>query len=653
MSIASPWTETRRACLRAFCDTVFPRLHVQPDPHGFWNRTASDFGIETALLDALELHAPAQLRVGALQLFDALASLGMLAADQPQREQLLHRLMQSSPLVAVGVQALIRTTLVLCYALPDVAGRNPNWVALGYPGPPRAAAAPVLKPIRPLVIDRGEVTLDADVCIVGSGAGGGVMAGELARRGMQVVVLEAGGYYNEADFNQLELWSLRNLYWRGGYQMTSDATMRLIAGGALGGGTLVNWENCVRPPEWVRREWAREHGLEGVDGPEFDAMIERVSQRLSINDRCSDLNGPHMRFELGARRLGYHFERAHRNVDPARYAADTAGFHGYGDITGSRQSTVNTYLADAQGLGAQILVRTRALRILTAAGRASGVEATSLLADGRRARVTVRSKHVVAACGALETPGLLLRSGLGGPAVGSYLHLHPCVGLTACHADDQLSWWGPPQAALSDQFLRLEADHGFLLEGIHHGTGASAGALTWQSGAEHKRLMAESAKHATLIAIVRDRGHGRVTLDGEGASVINYPMSEPLDSIHLQRGLVEIARLHEAAGARCILAPGRYQLQQWQRGEDLEAWASSLAVAPGDPRGQSLSSAHQMGSARMGTDPQTSVANPAGELHGTPGVWIGDTSAFPSAVGVNPMLTCMSLALRTAERIAR
>jgi choline dehydrogenase-like flavoprotein len=152
---------------------------------------------------------------------------------------------------------------------------------------------------------------------------------------------------------------------------------------------------------------------------------------------------------------------------------------------------------------------------------------------------------------------------------------------------------------------------------------------------------------------VRDRGHGRVTLDGEGASVVSYPASEPLDLIHLRRGLVEIARLHEAAGAVGIFASSRCQLRQWQRGEDLEAWASTLLVAPDDPRSQSLFSAHQMGSARMGRDPQTSVANPSGELHGTPGVWIGDTSAFPSAPGVNPMLTCMALAVRTAERIAR
>src|SRR5262249_53598858 len=155
----------------------------------------------------------------------------------------------------------------------------------------------------------------------------------------------------------------------------------------------------------------------------------------------------------------------------------------------------------------------RAQRILHAGGRAAGVEATCLRADGQPARVIVRAPHVVTACGALETPALLLRSRLGGPAVGQYLHLHPCVGLNASYGEDQSTWWGPPQAGVCDEFLRLEQDHGFLIEGTHHGVGSNAAILTWRSGAEHKRAMADSNKLANLIAIVRDRGHGRVTVD--------------------------------------------------------------------------------------------------------------------------------------------
>src|SRR5262245_39231866 len=107
MSSVSPWNETRRACLRAFCDTLFPRLQFSADPHGFWNRAASDFGVDAALLESLEMHAPAQSRLGALRLLDVLASLGFCAAEQAQRERTLHAVMNSSPDAAAGLQALI------------------------------------------------------------------------------------------------------------------------------------------------------------------------------------------------------------------------------------------------------------------------------------------------------------------------------------------------------------------------------------------------------------------------------------------------------------------------------------------------------------------------------------------------------------------
>ncbi|HKP56044.1 MAG TPA: GMC family oxidoreductase [Polyangiales bacterium] len=652
MSNSSPWNETRRDCLRSLCDTLFPALNVESDPHGLWRRAASDQGVHLALLDVLENHVPPVQRAGTLQLLDALSAMGFTGAQQDAREKMLMAVYNGSPQTRIGVGGLMRMILALCYCMPDLQGRNANWPAISYPGPLRAAS-PTDKPIRPLSIEDDEVLLDADVCVVGSGAGGGVIAGELARRGKNVVVLEAGGYYNESDFNHLELWSHRNLYWRGGYNPTVDDTVRVIAGSALGGGTLVNWENCLRPPEWVRAEWEREHGLDGLSSPEFTAHIDGVWQRLQVNDACSDLNGPHLRFEAGARRLGYNFVRTFRNVDPRKYDADTAGYHGYGDLTGSRQSTLNTYLQDAYALGARILVRTRAERITHSAGRATGVEAVVLRADGRRAKLTVRAPTVVAACGALETPALLLRSGIGGPAAGQYLRLHPCIGVTARYAEDQAAWWGPPQAAVCDQFARLESDYGFLIEGTHHSLATLAAAQPWRSGREHKQRMSESNRLATLIAIIRDRGHGRVTLGPDGNGMFTYPVDDALDQAHLLRGSYELARIHEAAGADEIRAAGRIEALEWQRGKDLEVWLRELQVAPKVPNAQSLFSAHQMGSARMGRDPNTSCANPDGELHDTHGVWIGDTSAFPTAPGVNPMISCMSLASRTASRIAR
>lgn len=645
------WTYARRASLRAFCDCIFPSLRVEPDPYGSWGRKASDFAVDMAVEATLERSVAEPIRRGLIGLLDAFHASGLTEVAPESGEQLIRTIASSSPEAAAGVLGLERLVLSLCYALPDAQGENPNWPALGYPGPRRQAAS-LDRRIVPLVVDCDELTLEADVCIVGSGAGGGVVAGELSKRGLRVVVLEAGNYYTEAEFTQLELWAFQNLYWRGGYTPTADNNVSLIAGATLGGGTTVNWQNCVRTPDWIREEWARQHGLEGLDGTDFTAHLDGVLARIQANDRCSDLNGPHQRLEDAARRLGYSFRRCMRNVDPTRYDAEVAGFQGYGDITGSRMSTLNTYLDDAYRAGARILVRTRAERIVTKGGRAVGVAATGTGPGGERYAVLVHAPQVVVACGALETPALLARSGIGGPAVGDYLRLHPVVSLSGVYADDQRAWWGPPQSGMSDEFLRLDDDHGFLIECAHHSYVVAATAFPWRSGREHKELMAAAPRYAMFIAIVRDRGHGRVSIDENGESRPIYPLQDALDIAHMQRGLCELARMHEAAGAERILGLARNDLQVWRRGDDLEGFLRETGALAESWAPQRVFSAHQMGSARMGTRPETSVAKPTGELHDTRGVWIGDSSAFPTAPGVNPMVTCMALASRTASMLA-
>jgi choline dehydrogenase-like flavoprotein len=643
------WTPARRTTARSFCDTIFGSVAAESDEHGFWRCKASDFGVDLAFANALGTAVPEPFRSALIGLIDALGGMGFNDKALEQREAMVRAVAASSPYASAGVTLLTQIVLGLAYGLPDAHGRNPTWPALGYPGPLRAPAA-VDKPLRPLVIDRDQ-TLDADVCVIGSGAGGGVIAGELARRGRSVLVIEAGGYFNEADFNQLEMWAYQNLYWRGGYIPTADGNVSLIAAATLGGGTQVNWENCVRTPAWVRRDWAQ-RGLDGLDGPAFDRAIDGVLERIGANDHCSELNGPHLRLEAGARALGYRFRRIHRNVDPRRHDPETAGYHGFGDVSGARQSTVNTYLADAQTRGTRIVVRARAERIIVEAGRATGVEVTATGPDGAAHRLRVRAPQVVAACGALETPALLLRSALGGPAAGDYLHLHPVVFASGVYAEPQRAWWGPPQAGLIDEFLQLDDDHGFLLECPHHAMMVTAPALPWRSARDHKSTMALGPRTATFIAIPRDRGHGRVTIDASGGAVPSYAVREPRDIALLHRAMHEMLRLHEAAGAEQQLVSIGSELLRWYRGDDLDAFARRIQAAPLAAGGQPMFSAHQMGSARMGRDPSDSVAQPTGELHDVHGVWIGDTSAFPTAVGVNPMITCMALAVRTAEHIA-
>jgi choline dehydrogenase-like flavoprotein len=648
----SALSDPQRAILTAICDTVVPALPRDRDPEGLWGRKASDLGADAGAAQLISEIPDPELRAGILQLIDAIGGQGIThAPSQESREQILRNTALSDPRAAAGVASLIGMTLFLHYGAPDPqTGTNPNWETFDYPGP-ISAPPQVEKPLKVHEPRGSEETLEAEVCIVGSGSGGAVIAAVLAQRGLDVVVLEAAGYCNEADFDQLELPAYQRMFWRGGPTPTADGNVSLVAGTTLGGGTTINWTNCLRTRPWVREQWAKEHGLEGVDGPEFDRSLDAVLARINATDRCSDLNGTQQRLREGAEALGWSFETIIRNTDPESYTPEMAGYLGFGDQSGSKRSADRTWLADAQEHGARFLTFTRATRVLTENGRVAGVEAVWQTADGRAAQVIVRAPRVVVACGSLESPALLLRSGIGGPAVGHNLRLHPSSVVGGAYGTDQQAWWGPPQAGLCDEFADTGEGYGFLVETAQYAPGLVGSATPWISGADHKQRMEDFRYTATFISLTRDRGAGRVGVDANGESLPLYAVIDPLDLDNLKKGIEVQIRLHEAAGAHQIgpLAEGA---PTWRRGDDLAAFIDRVKRIPFRAGGYKLFSAHQMGSCRMGEDPQTSVAGPWGELHDTKGVWIGDGSAFPTSSGTNPMVSIMALAHRTAEAIA-
>ncbi|MGA8926087.1 MAG: GMC family oxidoreductase N-terminal domain-containing protein, partial [Solirubrobacterales bacterium] len=291
---AGALSDAQRATLHAICDTVVPSLPRDRDPGGLWSRKASDLGVDAGAAQLISEIPDPELRGGLLQLIDAVGDQGITRApSQESREQILRNTALSDPRAAAGVGALINMTLFLHYGAPDPqTGQNPNWQTFGYPGP-ISAPPQVEKPLK-IHEPEPEETLEADVCIVGSGSGGAVCAAVLAARGLDVVVLEAAGYYNESDFAQLELKAYQEMFWRGGPTPTAEGNVSLVAGTTLGGGTTINWTNCLRTRPWVREQWA-EHGLEGVDGPEFDRHLDAVWDRITANDSCSDLNGTQQR----------------------------------------------------------------------------------------------------------------------------------------------------------------------------------------------------------------------------------------------------------------------------------------------------------------------------------------------------------------------
>jgi choline dehydrogenase-like flavoprotein len=644
--------DERRAVLRAVCDTVYPRIEREDDPDGFFARSATDMGLPQAVEDLIEQIPDETIRGGLEQLLDVLGQQGFLRMpSQHSREQVLRNLALASPDAAAGVSALAGMTLFLAYGAPDPAnGLNPNWKTFGYPGP-SGAPPQVPKPLEVKTPADGQ-TIDADVCVIGSGAGGGVIAGTLAKQGLKVVVLEASGYFNESDFAQLEMQAYQEMFWRGGPTPSADGNISMQAGTTLGGGTTINWTNCLRTTDWVRSDWANDFGLEGLDGSDYDRHLDTVLERIGANDRCSDLNGPQQRLKEAADALGWSFKTIIRNADPEKYSPDSAGHLGFGDQSGAKNSGDRTWLRDAFENGAELYVRSRAQRVLTDNGRAAGVEAVHVDAEGSvLGAFTVRAPTVVVACGSLESPALLLRSGIGGPATGNYLRLHPCVAVIGSYAEDQRAWWGAPQAGLVDEFANVENGYGFLIESVQYAPGLIGSAIPWVSADTHKDLVSRAKYNATLVPLPRDHGHGRVEVDASGEAVVWYSVDDEQDRRTIHLGIDKLAEVHRAAGAIEIaaLASG---LPSWRRGDDLARFTERVKQIPLGRGGWRLFTAHQMGTCRMGNDPQTSVADPWGELHDTKGVWVGDASAFPTASGTNPMVTIMALAHRTAEAIA-
>jgi choline dehydrogenase-like flavoprotein len=649
--------ETRRRTLEAICDTFAPAVEVDNDDRvvrEFFARAASDLGIP-AQLEELIGQSMMPEEIDALgQLIDAIGRNDFAEQSIEVRTEILHGVAGSGPEAKLGVRQLRAMTLLFFYALPDANGQNPNWEAVGYPGPISAPPSPEQAPktIGVENVTGTAAVLEADVCVVGSGAGGGVIAAELQRAGRSVVVLEMGQYRNESDFKQLELAGMFELYLGGGLAASEDGSIAVLAGSTLGGGTVVNYMNCIRTPERIRAEWAS-MGIDGLDSPDFDRHIEAIWERLSVNDGATSQNRTHKKLIAACDELGYPHRALTRNADPSCDDPRVCGYCASGCQKGCKQSTMKTFLQDAADAGTRFVVGCRAERVLVQDGRAAGVEASVTHEDGSTTSLTVHAPTVVVACGAIESPALLLRSGIGGPAVGKHLRLHPASIVAGVYDDPIEGWIGQIQSALSDEFTSSEGDYGFLIEAAGVAPGIQAMSTPWLDGASHKELLSRTLKYsAPFISVARDHGEGEVVIDDYGRAVTRWSFDDEVDVRLFRKAMGELAKLHLAAGAKEILTYFQDPVL-WKEGEDFDAFLGEIDLGSLAANDVAAFTAHQMGSCRMGSDPATSVADGRGELHDTPGVWIGDGSAFPTAPGVNPMISVMSLAHRTAANIQR
>lgn len=533
------------------------------------------------------------------------------------------------------------TTLACLYGFP-----SKEWDRIGYQGP--VGPPPnVPKPLHPMTIERDEV-LTCDFVIVGSGAGGGVAAGILAAAGYDVVVLEKGGYRNESDFHHREAESNRDMYLYGLQLTTEDLGVRILAGSTLGGGTVVNYTTSFKTTEPVRREWSRITGIEAFSNGEFEEHLDRAAERVNVNLDSSAAGRRDGVMEDGLKRLGWHVDALPRAVKGCTQD-EACGFCGYGCRAGAKQSTMLTWLQDAEDAGARIITGVDARTIRISGSRATGIEARSV-EGGYRLVVNARNA-VISSCGAIETPALLLRSGLRGE-VGHHLHLHPGTGAFGMFDDEVRLWEGTLQARYSAEFRDQDGGYGPIFETVpvHPGTGAFI--VPWTSAAGHYEGMEKFRNLGFTAVLPRDQSDGRVSLSKTGAPKVTYRLNDG-DHRRLVEGLINGGRVMEAAGATEITTLHATPLT-YRPGSAYshDAWAADVRKA--GLRGKSpLFSYHQMSSCRMGTNPATSAIDADNETHEVKDLFVLDASAFPTASGTNPMLTVYGIAHMAATKIAK
>ncbi len=573
------------------------------------------------------------------------------AMSPRERETYLRRLIKSPvSAIALGLGGLKRLGTLMFYSLPSPEGPNPIWPVIGYQAP---SASPQTDRVLTLTPITGSTTLEADVCIIGSGAGGGVVAAEASAAGKRVLVLEAGPGLQAGDYPHSELLAVRDMY---SILSSKDRSMAIIAGRTLGGATAINWQMSFRPPDRVREEWAKQTGMSFFTDSSFDRSLDIVTSRVHVTGDESVVNANNAVITRGGQALGYKLgtiQRNARNCDPTQ-----CGFCVLGCRHGGKQSTLVTFLHDAQGAGrdTRIVANCRADRIVMDNGRATTVEATvSDEETGVAHPVRVRAKTFVVSCGAIQSPPLLLRSGLTHPAIGGSLFLHPSTWVIGIYPDHIGSWEGPPNSVYSDQFATLEGNYGFMLESIPSHPGSTAFTLPWFGSQHHRRLMQSAGNMATMLVLGRDRQGGRVGISRAGQPVIEYRAGE-LEQRLLQRGIVEGTRVQLAAGAEKVLTLHTDRLGWFERRPtttqaDIDAFCADVGRRPLTGRHSLLFSAHQMGSLPLGTDPQRSACDPEGRLRGAANIFVADSSVFPGASGVNPMITTMGLAHHIAKGI--
>jgi choline dehydrogenase-like flavoprotein len=479
---------------------------------------------------------------------------------------------------------------------------------------------------------KSDLTVRADVCVIGTGAGGAPAAKELAEGGMSVVMLESGRRFTTDDFNARPRDMTAKLYRDAGQTATlGNVPIVLPLGEGEAGTTLINSATCFRTPDVILESWSERFGLEGMSADELDPYFRRVEREIHVAQVPEDLAGTNaLVIKRGAEALGWSGDFLFRNAS----GCIGSGVCAFGCPTSSKLHMGLTYVPRAWDAGATSYTECKAERLDIVGGRVRGVEART--AGG--ARLRVECDVVIVACGALFTPLFLRANGLGGESgeLGRNLALHPATGVRARFAEEIDMARGVPQSYYIDEFC----DEGIMFEGAAGPPDYAAMSFPF-SGEQHRELMLDYLHIAQFGLMVSDTSRGSVRALPGGALRMSYDLNDE-DLRTFKRGIELLCECFWAAGAQELFPPieGIGVL----RDGDVE----TVRRHELRPHGLTLMAFHPMGTARADARPQHGVVDGDLKLHGVDGLYVSDASVLPSSLGVNPQETIMALATRLA-----
>jgi choline dehydrogenase-like flavoprotein len=499
-------------------------------------------------------------------------------------------------------------------------------------------------------------SLDADVVIVGSGAGGGVTAEILALSGLSVIVVEEGALKSSRDFKMREADAYPALYQESAARKTKDKGVNILQGRTVGGSTTVNWTSSFRTPPDTLTFWQQHYGLTSYSQEALAPWFALMEARLHIIDWPAAPNENNDLLRRGADKLGIPTGFIRRNVN----GCWNLGYCGMGCPTNAKQSMLVSTIPSALDHGATLVTRARAERFVIRGERIEALECTALEADGihpNGRQLRLRARHYVLAGGAINSPALLLRSSAPDPnrLLGRRTFLHPTLISAALFPQRVDGYAGAPQTVYSDHFLHTQAIDGALgykLEAPPLHPVLLSTTMTG-FGAGHADMMRQFPHLQGMLALLRDGFHpdsrgGAVELGAGGAAVLDYPLNDPVWD-GARRALLTMAEIQFAAGATAVqvaheTAP-RYA--SWQAAKE------GIAALPFRTHLTRVASAHVMGGCMMAGDPRAGVTGQDGRYHGLANLSVHDGSLFPTSIGANPQLSIYGITARLASQLAQ